>query len=100
MKIRNVSGTARAVDPKDGEPFDVSQRGTVEVPDELGLRMIEQVDVWRPADDDEVPSGSVAAVLTWVGSSKERASAALEVENDSDKPRASLVGSLTEIKES
>lgn len=44
-----------------------------------------------------VPKGTTAEVLDWVGDSKERASLALQAEEDSGKPRKGLVEELTEI---
>lgn len=46
---------------------------------------------------DEVPTGSVATVLTWVGEDKDRARRALEVERAAEKPRVSLTGALTAL---
>lgn len=47
-----------------------------------------------PADPDEVPAGSVAVVLAWVGEDRDRAMRALEAENAADKPRTTLVTAL------
>jgi NACalpha-BTF3-like transcription factor len=46
------------------------------------------------ADPDEVPAGSVAVVLAWVGEDREKAMRALEAENAADKPRTTLVTAL------
>jgi hypothetical protein len=46
------------------------------------------------ADSDEVPSGSVAVVLGWVGDDPERAARALDVEEAADKPRKTLLAAL------
>lgn len=45
-------------------------------------------------NSDEVPTGTVAAVLGWVGDDRERAARALEVESAAEKPRTTLVGAL------
>lgn len=46
------------------------------------------------ADPNEVPTGTVAAVLGWVGDDRERAVRALDAENAADKPRTTLVAAL------
>jgi len=48
-------------------------------------------------DGEEVPSGTIKEVLTWVGEDKERAQAALDAEKASDSERKTLVTSLEEI---
>ena len=45
-------------------------------------------------DSDEVPTGSMAVVLGWVGESRERATRALEVEQAAEKPRKTLLTTL------
>jgi hypothetical protein len=45
-------------------------------------------------DSDEVPTGSMAVVLGWVGESRERAARALEVEQAAEKPRKTLLTTL------
>lgn len=52
-----------------------------------------------PVDTDEVPVGTVKAVTDWVGADKDRAKRALDAENATDKPRATLVAALTELLE-
>ncbi len=47
--------------------------------------------------EDDVPSGTVPEILSWVGEDKDRAQKALDAEKDDDKPRKGLVKSLEEI---
>ncbi|GIE35906.1 hypothetical protein Ait01nite_089510 [Actinoplanes italicus] len=49
------------------------------------------------ADPNEVPTGTVSAVLDWVGEDRERAARALEAENAAEKPRTTLVAALTAL---
>jgi hypothetical protein len=46
----------------------------------------------------EVPSGTSNDVLTWVGDDPDRASAALDAENQRDAPRSTLISQLEAIK--
>lgn len=46
------------------------------------------------ADTDDVPDGVMADVLEWVGEDADRARAALEAEQQREKPRATLVSTL------
>lgn len=48
---------------------------------------------------DEVPEGTVDEVLAWVGDDKDRAQQALDAEEDSDKPRSTLVEALEALVE-
>lgn len=48
------------------------------------------------ASPEDVPSGTVAEVLTWVGDDPVRAQKALDAEVSHDKPRKGLVSVLTE----
>lgn len=49
-------------------------------------------------EDDEVPDGTIAVVLEWVGDSPERASEALSAEQlKGDKARLTLIGELERI---
>lgn len=52
-----------------------------------------------PADSDTVPDGSIAVVLGWVGEDKDRAREALKVESRAEKPRVTLVNTLTALVE-
>lgn len=45
-------------------------------------------------EDESVPDGTSKEVLKWVGDDKERAQAALDKENASNKPRSTLVDDL------
>ena len=67
---------------------------TVEVPDELGESLIEQVDAWEAVDGGR---STVTEVLADVGGDPDRARQALAIENESGKPRKSLVSRLEEI---
>lgn len=50
------------------------------------------------ADPEEVPTGTVPEILSWVGEDVERAKKALDVETSGDsKPRKGLVSQLTEL---
>jgi hypothetical protein len=44
--------------------------------------------------DDEVPEGTTAEILAWVGDDQDRAQRALDKENADDKPRTGLTGEL------
>lgn len=46
------------------------------------------------ANTDDVPDGVMADVLAWVGEDAERARAALDAEQQREKPRATLVSAL------
>ena len=45
----------------------------------------------------DVPSGTTAEILKWVGEDKQRAQAALDKEKQADRPRAGLTGELEQI---
>lgn len=45
----------------------------------------------------EVPDGTVAAVLDWVGDDSDRAVAAIEAEEARDQPRTTLVAALEKV---
>jgi hypothetical protein len=49
------------------------------------------------ATGSEVPEGTTAEILAWVGDDQERAQAALDAEQASDKPRVGLTGELEKI---
>ena len=49
---------------------------------------------------EEVPQGKVSEIIEWVGTDKNRAQRALEVEEASDAPRRNLVTQLKRVKES
>lgn len=57
--------------------------------------MLEQVEV--AADSDAGKPAKVDDILAEVGDDKEKAAAALEAENASDKPRTSLVSKLQAV---
>lgn len=67
----------------------------VEVDDEIGSSLVEQVDAWEAADGTSRPT--VDDVLADVGDDPDRARQALAVEQGSDRPRKSLVSRLEEI---
>ena len=67
---------------------------TVEVPDELGDSLTEQVDAWEEADSGRP---TVDDVLSDVGDDPDKAARALAVERGSDKPRKSLISRLEGI---
>lgn len=48
---------------------------------------------------DDVPSGTVPEILTWVGEDVDRAKRALAKESEDKKPRKGLVSQLEEIIE-
>lgn len=52
MKIRNKRSYAVEID-HEGETFECAARGTVEVPDALGKRLLKQEDAWGAADDEK-----------------------------------------------
>lgn len=58
--------------------------------------MLEKVKAEKAADPDSKPA-TVDDILAEVGDDKEKAAAALEAENASDKPRVSLVGKLQAV---
>ena len=45
----------------------------------------------------DVPTGSIKEILEWVDGDKDKAQAALDVEQADDKPRRGLVSELNEI---
>lgn len=47
--------------------------------------------------EPELPKGTSAEILAWVGEDKDRAQKALDHENESHKPRKGLVEELEEI---
>lgn len=47
--------------------------------------------------EEQVPHGSRAAVMTWVGSDREKAQRALDEEKKADTPRKGLTSELEEI---
>lgn len=51
------------------------------------------------ADTADVPSGNIKKVLAWVDGDADRARAALEVENQDDTPRSTLISELEDIIE-
>lgn len=53
--------------------------------------------VAKDADPNEVPSGTVPEILTWVGNDTERAQRALDTERAHEKPRKGLVNALVEL---
>lgn len=65
MKVKNISGHDRFIpDPDGGEDIACPAGDSVEVSDELGASLCEQVDVWAPAakpkaekTDKAAPSG-------------------------------------------
>lgn len=46
IQVKNVSGTDRAVQPAEGEPFHVAAGETVEVANDLGKSLLQQPDNW------------------------------------------------------
>lgn len=50
-------------------------------------------------DSDEVPAGSIATVVGWVGEDRDRAERALSAEQSAEKPRVTLVAALTTLLE-
>lgn len=49
------------------------------------------------AGPEDVPSGTVSEILTWVGDNPVRAQKALDTEVEASKPRKGLVDSLQEL---
>jgi hypothetical protein len=47
--------------------------------------------------DDQVPEGTAADVLAWVGTDQDRARRALAVEQAQDRPRSVLIGNLRKL---
>jgi len=45
----------------------------------------------------EVPTGTTAEILKWVGDDKDRAQAALDEEQKADRPRSGLTGELEQM---
>lgn len=67
------------------------------LPAAIQARLDAQVIFLVDAPADDVPVGTVKAILDWVGDDKVRARRALDAETAADKPRASLVAALTEL---
>lgn len=91
MKVQNKRSYALEI-PNVGI---VESGDVIEVPDDLGASLVEQADVW-----EEVERGgrqSVPEVLAEVGDDPDKARTALAVEQESDKPRKSLISQLEEI---
>lgn len=96
MTLKNF----RAIDFKKGENVNIAYSkkdrvNTVPTP-------IERVPVSKPiipagVNEDEVPAGTVAEILSWVGDDKDRASRAKKVESSQEKPRKGLLKSLNEV---
>ena len=99
MKIRNKSGRTRTIAPVGHPPIEVADGESVEVDDALADSLLEQPDRWAPAGPTNVDV-PIPAVLAQVGDDKGRARTALDKERQSDKPRKSLIDSLTKIIES
>ena len=53
--------------------------------------------VSQGSSPDDVPSGTVPEILTWVGDDKDRAQKALDAETENEKPRKGLVSQLNDI---
>ena len=70
---------------------------SIEVDDDLGASLLEQEDAWEQVDDNRAGRPPVAEVLDEVGTDPDKARTALAVEQESDKPRKSLVSRLQEI---
>lgn len=51
----------------------------------------------RPGSGDQVPDGTIAEVLDWVGDDSDRAVAALEAEEERDQSRTTLVAALEKV---
>lgn len=68
---------------------------TVEVDDEIGESLAEQVDAWEVAEGSGRPT--IDQVKADVGKDPDKARRALAVELESEKPRKSLVSHLEEI---
>lgn len=66
-------------------------RGQLRLVNADGSALIDEPPV--PVSDD-VPTGTAAVVLGWVGESPERAVRALEAEQATEKPRKTLVAAL------
>lgn len=94
VPIRTVSGTV--VDFVDG----VLQVDDPQLAQELRdlpetFRVVE--DPPAGPDPEQVPEGTIAVVLDWVGADSARAQRALEAETAKDRPRSTLVADLTAI---
>jgi hypothetical protein len=98
--IRNKRDRSVTIAPTDGtDPVEVEAGGTAEVDDHLGTSLLQQPDRWEPAGPTSVDT-SIHGVLAQVGTSKNRARTALDMEQASEKPRATLVAALNKIIES
>jgi hypothetical protein len=60
----------------------------------------EQLAAENEAAAGDVPDGNADAVLDWVGDDRDRARQALEVEQERDNPRSTLIGKLRKVAES
>lgn len=69
-------------------------RGELRLVNEDGTPIAEPEAAKAAVDSDEVPAGSIAVVLAWVGEDRDRAIRALDAEQASEKPRKSLVTAL------
>lgn len=95
MYVRNRQAEGREIVHADFIGY-VEGGETVEVPDHVGLSLVDQPDVWEEASGAS-SRPTVDDVLDGVGGDPDRARTALALENEADKPRKSLVSKLEEI---
>ena len=98
MRVRNITNRPRLI-PADGTPIEVDAGESAEVDDDLGRRLLDQSDRWAPAGPTNLDT-SIKGVLAQVRNDKGRARTALEAEQASENPRATLIDALTKIIES
>lgn len=95
MFVRNRQPEGREIVHPDFTGW-VDGGDVIEVPDPVGAGLIEQVDVWEETGTASGRS-TVDEVLSQVDGDPDRARTALALENESDRPRKSLVSRLEEI---
>ena len=103
--IARVGGTGQAVATialGSGLKADASSPGTwangLKVSAEAPATSLTLVQASVTVDRADVPEGTVAEVLAWVGDDPARARAAADAENESDSPRQSLLDGLAEAE--
>lgn len=99
MLIRNKRDRSVTIAPAGQQPIVVDAGDTVEVDDTVATSLLAQPDRWAPAGPTSVET-SIPGVLAQVGTDKGRARTALDKEQATDKPRATLVSALNKIIQS
>jgi hypothetical protein len=96
MKIAYAKGS----EPKKGKSQTSESAETQQMPAETPAEAVSQAELEPNAGAEEnVPEGTTAEILAWVGDDKDRAQRALDTENADEKPRKGLTGDLEALLE-